>query len=132
VGIVEETGIVTVGKGCQHTASSQRRLYKKNMDTRSSLVLWQFGLAGDRSLAMFSTPESYRQVFVDWLLTMYPEDHPVTIYECAVLPIDYPRIEQVPLSELASQSVSIKTTIVLPPAHDQIPNDAVVKLLENL
>ncbi|WP_395374812.1 SAM-dependent methyltransferase [Marinicella sp. W31] len=127
-----DLGIDPGSKGCQHYEASQLMFYEKNIDVSSYLVVWQFGLAGDRSLAMFSTPESYRQVFVDWLLTMYPEDHPVTIYECAVLPIDYPRIEQVPLAKLASQPVSIKTTIVLPPAKEQTPNEAIVKLLKNL
>ena len=118
--------------GCQHYEATQLMSYQKNIDTSSYLVVWQFGLAGDRSLAMFSTPESYRQVFVDWLLTLYPPDHPVTIYECAVLPTEYPRIEKVLLSELAQQQVGIKTTIVLPPAHEKVPNTAVLKLLENL
>ena len=115
--------------GCQHYEASQLMFYRRRLDTSAYLVLWQAGIAGDRSFRRFSTPAAYRQLLVDRLAQDYPLDHPCTIYETNTLPIHKPRIEQVKLSELTQAQLSAQSTLVLPTAAPMQAND---ELLEKL
>ena len=57
--------------GCQHFEASQLMLYRRRIDPSAYLVLWQVGVAGDRSLMRFATGAEYRQVLVDVLTRDY-------------------------------------------------------------
>ncbi|MGN6223521.1 SAM-dependent methyltransferase [Pseudoxanthomonas sp.] len=103
--------------GCQHYEASQFMLYRRRIDASAYLVLWQVGLAGDRSLRRFSTSSAERQLLVDLLAEDYPLDHHVIAYEAATLPIASPRRERVRLSELATAELRQHTTLVIPPAR---------------
>ena len=46
--------------GCQHFEASQFMFYRRRVDTAAYLILWQIGVAGDRSLARFATGAPYR------------------------------------------------------------------------
>jgi precorrin-3B methylase len=118
--------------GCQHYEASQLMLYRRTIDTSAYVVVWQVGVAGDRSLARFSTGAAYRQVLVDVLARDYPLDHEVTIYEAAVLPIHQPRIERIKLRELANAQVDMHVTMVIPPAKALQPDDEIRKRLATL
>lgn len=102
--------------GCQHFEASQLLFYRRRIDPTAYLVLWQVGLAGDQSLARFSTGSAYRQVLVDVLARDYPLEHEVIIYRAATLPIQQPRIERVKLGELAQADIGVPDTVVIPPA----------------
>ncbi len=107
--------------GCAHYEASQLLFYRRTLDTSAWLVLWQIGLAGDRTYAVRASTVEQRQQMVDRLLRDYPSDHPVTIYEAAVLPIHRPRIETVPLGELAQATLHMHSTLVVPPARPLEP-----------
>lgn len=107
--------------GCAHYEASQLLFYRRTLDTSAWLVLWQIGLAGDRTYAVRASTVEQRQQMVDRLLRDYPSDHPVTIYEAAVLPINRPRIETVPLGELAQATLHMHSTLVVPPARPLEP-----------
>lgn len=102
--------------GCQHYEASQLMFYKRRIDPTAYLVLWQVGLAGDQSLARFSTGSAYRQVLVDILARDYPLEHEVIIYRAATLPIQQPRIERMALGELPQAGIEVADTVVIPPA----------------
>ena len=102
--------------GCQHYEASQLMFYRRRLDTSAYLVLWQAAVAGDRSFRRFGTGPEYVQLLVDLLARDYPPDHPCTIYEAATLPIQSPRIETVPLRDLAGAGLRLQSTVVLPPA----------------
>lgn len=127
-----DLGIDPGTRGCFHFEASQFMFKKKTLDPTAYLVLWQVSIAGDRSLARFSTEAQYRKVLVDMLLEIYPADHIITIYECAVLPIENARIEKIKLVELTNAEITLKTTIIIPPCKLAEDNDEILKKLENL
>lgn len=102
--------------GCQHYEASQFMFYKRRVDTSAYLVLWQVGVAGDRSLARFATGVAYRQVLVDVLTRDYEPGHEVIIYEAATLPVRQPKIERLALGALANAQIEMHATVVIPPA----------------
>lgn len=67
-----DLGIDPGSRGCRHYEASQFMFYRRNVGPSAWLVLWQVSLAGDRSLARFSTGAAYRQVLVDVLARDYP------------------------------------------------------------
>jgi precorrin-3B methylase len=103
--------------GCAHYEASQLLFYRRVIDTSAWLVLWQVGLAGDRSYAVRASTVEQRQRLVDRLLRDYPPSHPVTIYEAATLPIGRPRIETLPLGALARATLHMHSTLAIPPAR---------------
>ncbi|HBD19032.1 MAG TPA: hypothetical protein DC063_02305 [Arenimonas sp.] len=118
--------------GCQHYEASQLMFYRRRLDPGAYLVLWQAGIAGDRSFRRFSTPAAYRQLLVDRLAEDYPLDHPCTIYEANTLAIHPPRIETVALSELPRVSLDARSTLVLPPAIPLQPDEGMLARLAAL
>jgi uncharacterized protein YabN with tetrapyrrole methylase and pyrophosphatase domain len=118
--------------GCQHYEASQLMFYKRRIDPSAYLVLWQAGIAGDRSFRRFATPAAYRQLLVDLLAEDYPLDHPCIVYEAATLPIQAPRIETVALGDLARTELRLQSTLVLRPARPLEQNAAMLERLARL
>ncbi len=113
--------------GCQHYEASQLMFYRRRLDPSAYLVLWQIGLAGDRSYARFGTGSPYRRLLLDLLAEEgYPPEHEVIVYEAATLPIAAPRMERMPLSGLLDADLHLHTTLVLPPAMPMERNDAML------
>ncbi len=111
--------------GCQHYEASQLLFYKRRIDPTAHLVLWQVGVAGDQSLARFSTGAAYRQVLVDVLAEDYPLDHDIIVYRTATLPIHPPRVERMVLRDLPGADITLQDTVVLPPARALEHNTAI-------
>jgi uncharacterized protein YabN with tetrapyrrole methylase and pyrophosphatase domain len=115
--------------GCINYEASQFMFYKRNIDAAAHLILWQVGLAGDKSLAKYSTGKAYRQVLVDLLLETYPADHQVILYQAKVLPIDTMRAEHIALADLINAELFMHTTLVIPPSEKMQPNQAILERL---
>ena len=118
--------------GCQHFEASQFMFYRRRVDPSALLVLWQVGIAGDRSLSRFATGSDHRGLLVDLLAEDYPLDHEVIAYEAATLPISEPRMERMPLAGLAIADLRLQTTLVVPPARAMERNDAMLARLDAL
>ncbi|MGH8108278.1 MAG: SAM-dependent methyltransferase [Arenimonas sp.] len=118
--------------GCQHYEASQFMFYCRNIDTSAYLVLWQVGIAGDRSFRRYATGPAYRQILVELLAEHYPLNHEVIIYEAATLPISQPRMQKLPLSELIDTELYLQSTMVLPPCQAMLRNEAMVARIEEL
>lgn len=118
--------------GCQHYEASQFMYYRRRIDTSAMLVLWQVGIAGDRSLRRFATGGHYRRLLVELLAEDYPLDHEVIAYEAATLPISAPRMEAMSLADLATADLRLQTTLVVPPARPMEPNEAMMARLARL
>nr|WP_281347615.1 SAM-dependent methyltransferase [Marinicella rhabdoformis] len=127
-----DLGIDPGKHGCAHFEASQFLFNHRPFDPSAYLVLWQVGVAGDKSLKVFETSETKRQLLVDLLLETYPADHQVTLYECAVLPIEETWTLTVALKDLASQKMSMKTTLVIPPSEKKVPRSEVIDLAEKI
>lgn len=115
--------------GCQHYEASQFMLYQRRIDPSAYLVLWQIGIAGDRSHSRFATGPDYRRLLVELLMEDYPADHEVIAYEAATLPITTARIEGMPLSGIVDAAFHLQTTLVIPPARPMQRNQAMLDRL---
>jgi uncharacterized protein YabN with tetrapyrrole methylase and pyrophosphatase domain len=118
--------------GCQHFEASQLMFYRRRIDPSAYLVVWQAGIAGDRSFRRFLTGSAHQQLLVDLLAEDYPLDHPCTLYEAATLPIQAARIEVVPLCDLPLAGLRLQTTVVLPPCRALQRNEDMLARLEAL
>lgn len=119
--------------GCQHQETSQMMFYRKKIDPSAYLILWQIGLAGDRSLARYGTGAAHRQLLLEILYsTGYPEGHGVIVYEAATLPIVAPRVERIQLSAIVHTDLRLQTTLVLPPSQPMERNHTLLERLAAL
>ena len=102
--------------GCQQLDASQLLHYDKPVDPSGYLVIWQAGVAGNRSIARPGRGAAYRALLVEVLERHYPRDHAVIGYRGATLPIDRPHIRHLRLGELPGIEIPADETLVLPPA----------------
>jgi hypothetical protein len=118
--------------GCAHFEASQFMFYQRRVDPTAYLVLWQIGIAGDRSLGRFATGADYRRLLVELLATDYPPSHEVIAYEAATLPITEPRMERMPLESIVEADLRLQTTLVIPPAKAMQRNRRMLDRLAEL
>lgn len=118
--------------GSQNFEASQFMFYQRNIDPSAYLVLWQIGIAGDKSIKRFHTPQAYRQLLSEMLSEYYPLDHQIALYECPTLAMDTARIEWIPLSEFADAEVSLITTMLIPPGKKMQKNQKILDRLAEL
>lgn len=115
--------------GCQYYEASQFMFYQRVVDPSAYLVLWQITLAGDRSIARFDTGSGELQLLVELLSAHYPADHQVVIYEAASMPFETPRMDWIALAELPQARLTLKSTLVLPPAQPLQKNAQILSRL---
>ena len=127
-----DLGIDPGQHGCQHFEASQLLFYERRIDPSAYLVLWQVAVAGDRTLARFSTGAAYRKLLVDLLARDYPLDHELIVYRAATLPILEARIQRSVLRELPELPIDLADTVVLPPTREPAVNQAMLERLEAL
>jgi hypothetical protein len=127
-----DLGIDPGSVGCQHYEASQLMFYRRRIDPSAYLVLWQVGLAGDPSLARFSTGAEYRRVLVEILARDYPLDHEVILYQAPTLPIERALIERLPLRTLVDADIPLAHTVVVPPAKALEPDPQIAARLAAL
>jgi precorrin-6B methylase 1 len=118
--------------GCQHFEASQFMFYRRRVDTGAYLILWQVGVAGDRSLARFSTGASHRQILTDVLCRDYDPAHEVVLYKAMTLAISRPQIVRLPLRALPEAHCDMHCTLVVPPASTLEPDEEVRERLRML
>ena len=118
--------------GCAHFEASQFMFYQRRIDPSAYLILWQIGIAGDRSLSRFATGPDYRRLLVELLASDYPASHEVIAYEAATLPITTPRLERMPLGDIIHADLRLQTTLVIPPARPMQRNQAMLDRLAEL
>lgn len=115
--------------GCQHYEASQFMLYRRHIDTGAYLILWQVGVAGDRSLARFSTGASHRRILADVLCRDYEAAHEVILYKAATLALSRPHVLRLPLRALPDAECDMQSTLVVPPSRMLEADDHVRELL---
>lgn len=108
--------------GCQHFEASQFMLYRRRIDPAAYLILWQIGVAGDQSLARFSTGAPHRRVLVDLLSREYDLSHEVLLYKAVTLAISQPEIVKLPLGALPDAECDMHCTLVIPPSSPLEPD----------
>lgn len=124
-----DLGIDPATFGCQHFETSQFMLYRRRIDPSAWLILWQVGLAGDKTNRRFATGAAYRQVLVEVLSRDYPLDHQVILYQAATLPIQQTKVERLTLQSLPQAEIDMSDTLAIPPALGmQIDHEILARL----
>ena len=118
--------------GCQHFEASQFMLFRRRVDTGAHLILWQVGVAGDRSLARFSTGASHRRVLADVLCRDYDPAHEVILYKARTLATSRPEIVRLELRALPDTECDMHSTLVVPPSSALEPDEEVRERLRVL
>lgn len=110
-----DLGVDPAVSGCQSYEAGDFLLYPRRIDSTSALVLWQPAALGDLTRSTFETDPRWVEALARVLGQDYPGDHPVTIYEAAVFPLDPPRIEVIALERLHEAEFSQCSTLYLQP-----------------
>ncbi|TQV77566.1 hypothetical protein FLL45_02690 [Aliikangiella marina] len=127
--LIADLGLDPGKYGCQQFEASQFLFYDRMIDPSATLILWQIALVGDLSFGCEATSSQCRQVLLEELYKIYPENHKVTLYEAMTLPIGEPRIDVIPLSSLVDVKLNDYTTLVVPPLSKMKRN---IKIIEKL
>ncbi|MEM7334901.1 MAG: SAM-dependent methyltransferase [Chloroflexota bacterium] len=101
--------------GCQSYEATDFLWRPRVWDVHSGLVLWQVGVIGHFTAPNEPIKEVGIRLLVERLLELYPAEHEVIIYEAAVSILSQPRIEKLPLAELASARLTQISTLYIPP-----------------
>lgn len=100
--------------GCQSFEATDFLLYQRKFDENSHLILWQPDVIGMRGHAQ--QPElTGIQLLYERLITCYPADHDVIIYEAALFPGLKPNIQHVSLQQLPQHTLSSLCTLYIKP-----------------
>lgn len=101
--------------GIQSYEASEFIYKKKIIDTTSHLVLWQVGVIGAQGSTKEHDNSSGMQLLKDRLLSLYPKDHRVFLYEAAQYPNVSPIINSSTLSKIDVTAISQLMTAYIPP-----------------
>src|SRR5262249_7127620 len=105
--------------------------HRPRLDPHCGLVLLQSGVVGWDGFREGATGN--REGFVRLagaLAECYPPDHDAVLYEVADLPFLDPRVERVPIGDLAGARVTVRTTLYLPSVSRPAKDPAVSAQLE--
>jgi hypothetical protein len=114
--LIADVGI-DLAYGSQSFEATDFLLRKRNIDTSSSLVLWQIVSIGvstfERKQECWN-PKGFR-VLVDVLMKMYGPRHEVVLYEASIYPTCDPVIQRVFLKNLPDCRVTPASMLYVPP-----------------
>jgi uncharacterized protein YabN with tetrapyrrole methylase and pyrophosphatase domain len=124
-----DLGIDPAAQGCQSYDATDFLINTRRLDPTSAVVLWQIGIAGDWTYRQNGYDLAALPLLIEKLRAYYRPDHPVVVYEAAVLPGCAPRVLQVPLAALSATSLSVASTLYIPPANPPVRDVAVYQQL---
>ncbi len=110
--------------GCQIYEANDFLTQERIFDARTPLILCQVGLIGNRSFYDQANTEQIRaglRTLHEGLSRHFPADHDVILYEAAMMPIQRPRIDRIPLKTLPAAVVSDLSTLYVPPLLSAFP-----------
>jgi hypothetical protein len=114
--LVADLGLDLSQSGYQCHEASNFLICAKQPDTAAALILWQIGVIGQVKCGVGR--EDGLHILTERLLTFYPADHEVTIYEAATLPVCDSLMRKIVLAELPNSRVSPISTLFIPPARE--------------
>ncbi|HET6411531.1 MAG TPA: SAM-dependent methyltransferase [Anaeromyxobacter sp.] len=106
--------------GCQSYEATDFLLNSRTWDPTSSLVLWQIGVVGDATFKAAGYDLSAMPLLVERLLSVYPPQHLMYLYEAAVFHGCEPIIRPIAASQLPSEPLSAGYTLYIPPAYPRM------------
>jgi len=104
--------------GCQFYDTTEFLLYNHNVQPQSHLILLQVGVIGEQApVSTDNTGGEYLEVLQKRLMTSYPENHQVTIYEASQYPYIQSGITTTTLEKLSSTQIPRLATLYIPPCQ---------------
>jgi uncharacterized protein YabN with tetrapyrrole methylase and pyrophosphatase domain len=110
--------------GCQSYEATDFMANGRILDNSSNVVLWQIGVVGDATFKAAGYDLTALPLLVERLLQYYPPDHPIYLYEAAMLPDCEPSIVQATITTLGSVPLTAGHTAYIPPARPTVSDPA--------
>jgi len=103
--------------GCQSFEATDFLVFRRRIDPRSSLILWQVGMVGriDARRAGFPRNRPRLEILQRALVAWYPSDHEGVLYEASPFVVLEPSVRRIRLSDLARSAPDFATTLYVPP-----------------
>jgi Tetrapyrrole (Corrin/Porphyrin) Methylases len=111
-----DLGINPGAYGCQSFEATDFLIYSRHFDSRSLLVLWQVGAVGELNCPTEGSQPKAWPILLEVLSASYPPHHPTIVYEASPYSICLPRIQKLPLRELADVKLSSASTLCILPS----------------
>ena len=121
--LIADLGIDPAVNGCQSYEATDFLMNARLVDPSSQLILWQAGALGNWTYQSAGYNLQALPLLIDKLLTLYPPDHEVVVYEGAIFPGCASVINPVRLRELASKHLSSASTLYLAPSKPTALDD---------
>jgi uncharacterized protein YabN with tetrapyrrole methylase and pyrophosphatase domain len=123
-----DLGVDPAEHGCVSVEATDFLVHGRRIDPTMSLVVWQIGAIGELRAPVAVNVRGLR-VLTAALLRDYPPHHEVIVYEAAQYVIVPPAIERVRLRDLASASISHRSTLYVPPCMQHRVDEKMLALL---
>jgi uncharacterized protein YabN with tetrapyrrole methylase and pyrophosphatase domain len=114
--LIADLGIDPAVNGCQSYEATDFLMNARLIDPSSQLILWQAGALGDWTYHSNGYDLKALPLLKEKLLTLYPPEHEVVVYEGAIFPGCASVINPVCLSDLASDHLSPASTLYIAPS----------------
>ena len=115
--LVADLGIDPAATGLQSYEATDFLVHRRPLDETATLVLWQIGVVGERSVATEPSRE-HLALLVERLTETHPRDHEAIVYEASPYPlVADPVVLRLPLEGLPEARVSLLSTLVVPPSQ---------------
>lgn len=112
--LIADLGLDPAHYGCQSYEATKFLFRQYTIDPYMMQIIWQIGVIAEFSYVEDRDEHPGMAVLQEALLKYYPKDHEVIVYEAATIPVASPRIERVPLCELATVVPKVISTLVIP------------------
>jgi hypothetical protein len=109
-----DLGIDPGRTGCQSYEATNFLLTNRPVDAAAVLILWQIGVLGEWGSGR-RTDRRRLGLLVDRLLTVYPTEHELILYEASPYPVGDAVAVRAALGRLAEAALTPATTLVVPP-----------------
>ncbi len=124
-----DLGLDPAVHGCQSFEASDFFIHARRFDPTAALILWQPITLGDLGRDAFASDPEWVRALARVLAEEYPAEHPVSVYEAAVFPLDEPRIDTIELARLHEVVLTQRSTLYLPPTGPPRPSPDRLRML---
>ncbi len=108
--------------GCQSFEATDFVLNRRSVDVSSAVVLWQIGVFGFATHKQGSYALPAMPILIEKLERIYGTQHPMYLYDAAVLPGCQPIIRQIVAGQRMSEPLSAAFSLYIPPARTAEPD----------
>jgi hypothetical protein len=115
-----ELGVDPGAAGCQSFEATDFLLRRRRFDPSSTLLLWQIAAIGveDARTSELWNPDGVG-ILTEVLRETYPARHEVVVFEARTLPIVPSRVIHTALRDLPAASVTLASTLYVPPLGER-------------